>query len=57
MTKKQIIRREIFYFISGLFVLLAGLEIIWPHIVLAYFNLNWLAVLWFLAGLYILIKR
>jgi len=56
MTREQIIR-EIFYFLavlSGVFILL---EIIFPNIILVYFNLNWLFLLWLACALFILIKK
>ena len=57
MTKGQVIKREIFYFISVLLGVFIILEIIWPNIILSYFNLNWLIALWLIAGLYTLIKK
>jgi len=52
-----IISREIFYFFTALIILSIGLEIIWPNIILAYFNLNYVIVLWFISGLVSLIKK
>jgi len=52
-----IISREIFYFFTALIILSIGLEIIWPNIILAYFNLNYIIVLWFASGLISLIKN
>jgi hypothetical protein len=46
-----IIRREIFYFFSVLLLVFIILEIIWPNIILAYFNLNWLLIPWLIFGL------
>lgn len=57
MSKIKIISREIFYFsflLLGAFIIL---EIIWPNIILAYFNLNWLFGLGLLAGLTSLSKK
>jgi hypothetical protein len=53
----KIIAREIFYFFSGLSLVLVFLEIISPNIVLVYFNLNYLFLLVILAGIYTLIKK
>jgi hypothetical protein len=52
-----IISREIFYFFTALIVLSIGLEIIWPNIILAYFNLNYIIVLWFVSGFISLVKN
>lgn len=53
----SLISRELFYFFSLSLAVFIVLEIIWPNIILAYFNLNILAVLWFLSGLVSLIKK
>ena len=47
----KILAREIFYFLTALLLLSFILETIFPNIILAYFNLNYLAVLWLAAGL------
>ena len=57
MDKKDIIIRESFYFLTALAAVLIGMELIWPNIVLAYFNLNYLVVIWLAAGLIMLIKK
>ncbi|MCX6797806.1 MAG: hypothetical protein NTX66_01120 [Candidatus Falkowbacteria bacterium] len=46
-----IILREIFYFSSLTLLLFIILEIIFPYIVLAYFNLNYLVALVIISGL------
>jgi hypothetical protein len=57
MAKNSLlILQEIFYWLSGVLLLAIVLEIIWPQIILVYFNLNYLAVLWFLSGFVLLIK-
>jgi hypothetical protein len=53
----SIIKREIFYFFSAAIAVFVGLEIIWPSIILAYFNLNYLLVLWLISGLILIIKK
>lgn len=50
-AKIPIIIREIFYFFSILLAVFIILEIIWPNIILAYFNLNYLLVLWLIFGI------
>lgn len=52
-----IISREIFYFFTALVVLAVFLEIIWPNIILAYLNLNYIIVLWLVSGFISLINN
>jgi hypothetical protein len=52
-----VITRELFYFVSAALALLIGLEIISPNIILAYFNLNYLVIIWLATGLFLLIKQ
>ena len=47
--------REFFYFLSALLISLIILEIIWPNIVLAYFNLNYLLIIYIIVALILLI--
>jgi len=53
----NMIIREIFYFLSIFLFVFIGLEMVWPNIILAYFNLNYLFLLCFLSGLVSLIKK
>ena len=57
MKKSSEIIRELFYFFTGLAGIFIILEIIWPNIILAYFNFNYLIILWFVTGLIMLIKN
>lgn len=57
MSKKDFIIQELFYFFTILLGIFIILEIIWPNIILAYFNLNYLIILWFIAGLMALTKN
>jgi len=52
-----IISREIFYFSSVLLLAFIILEIIWPNIILSYFNLNYLLVFAAVTGSVCLIKK
>lgn len=52
-----LISREIFYFFSVALALFIIMEMIWPNIILAYFNLNYLLVLWLISGIISLIKK
>lgn len=47
--------REFFYFLNLLLVALISLEIISPNIVLAYFNLNYLFIVYLIIALILLI--
>lgn len=49
--------REIFYFLVCLWLIFILLEIIFPSIILAYFNINYLLMLILLFGLALLIKK
>ena len=46
---------ELFYCLTGAIILAAGLEIIWPGLVLAYLNLNYLLLVWLIIGIIILL--
>lgn len=41
----QIIK-EIFYILTVAIVVFFGLELVWPDLILAYFNTNWLLLAW-----------
>ncbi|MCU0679893.1 MAG: hypothetical protein MUF50_01125 [Planctomycetes bacterium] len=47
-----LISRELFFFSSLAWLIFFILEVIWPQIVLAYFNLNYLLLLCLLSGLF-----
>jgi hypothetical protein len=44
------IGREIFYFLTAVLVAGVLMEWLWPDIILAYFNLNYLLILWLASG-------
>jgi len=50
----SVIIRELFYFFTIVAVCSFVLEIIWPNIILAYFNLNYLLIIWLISGLIVL---
>jgi hypothetical protein len=52
-----IISEEVFYWLSAALTLFIAMEIIWPNIILAYFNLNWLLALWSISAVVLLIKK
>lgn len=47
--------RELLYFLSALMIVFIILEIIWPNIILAYFNLNYLVIVFIIIALILLI--
>jgi len=49
--------RGIFYWLSAMLGVFIVMEIIWPNIILAYFNLNWLVLGVLVFGLASLIKK
>lgn len=53
---RGIMKREIFYWLTTALVIFIGLEILAPRMILAYFNLNWLILLWLVSGLVLLKK-
>jgi len=46
--KTKIIIQETFYFLSAALIIFSLMEIFRPRIVLAYLNLNWLFLFWFI---------
>lgn len=54
---RGLVIRELFYFFTVLAAVFAIMEIIWPNIILAYFNLNYLLILWFASGLVLLFRK
>lgn len=52
--KMRIIIEELFCFIGSAMIVFFGMELLWPRIVLAYFNYTWLILVWLLAGIILL---
>ncbi|MCK5416750.1 hypothetical protein KAI92_04975 [Candidatus Parcubacteria bacterium] len=48
------ILKEVFYALSGSIVVFGLMEIFWSKLVLAYFNINWVLLLWLFNGILIL---
>jgi hypothetical protein len=48
--------KELFYTVTILLAVLTGLELAWPGLILAYFNLNWLLLFWLFLGILIILK-
>ncbi len=49
--------KELFYALTGALVIFCALELVWPGIVLAYVNINWLLIFWLIVGIVILSRR
>lgn len=49
--------QEIFYLFSAAGLIFIALEVFWPGLVLAYFNLNWLLPFWLTAGIMVLFLK
>lgn len=57
MNKSFIAIREFFYVLTGSLVIFSLLELVWPGIVLAYINLNWVLILWLFAAILVLLIK
>lgn len=57
MIKKNILAREIFYFLAITLLMSFLLEVIFPDIIQAYFNLNILLLLFILSIFYLLLTN
>lgn len=51
-----VIFKELFYALTVSLVVFLFLEIIWPGVVLAYININWVLIFWFAIGIVLLLK-
>lgn len=56
-SRGYLILTEIFYALTGALVIFTALEIFQPRLVLNYFNINYLVVLWLIAGAWIIFRR
>jgi hypothetical protein len=43
--------RELFYILTVALSILVGLELVWPNLILVYFNINWLLLAWIFVGI------
>jgi len=55
MRNINLIFKELFYVLTGALVIFVVLELVWPNIVLAYLNLNWVLLSWLFTGIIILL--
>lgn len=47
--------KELFYTLTGAVLIFVIMEILWPGIVLAYININWVLIFWLVVGIVILV--
>jgi len=55
MRNIYLILKELFYTLTGTLAVFIILELIWPNIVLAYLNLNWVLLSWLFIGIIVLV--
>lgn len=55
--KKLIFAEELFYFLSALLFIFVIMELVFPRIILVYFNINILLILVVVSGINLLIKE
>ena len=55
MKNTYLILKELFYVLTGALVIFVALELVWPDIILAYINLNWILLIWLFIAIIILI--
>ncbi len=57
MDNLRIYLYEFFYVLAGAIAIFVLLEIVWPGVVLAYVNINWVLILWLIDGIFILLAN
>lgn len=57
MTNNKLLVRELYYFLTVTLVLLIILELSWPGLILAYFNINLILIFWLIVGILLLITK
>ena len=53
--KLKILIQELFYFLSVSLAIFFLMELVWPRVVLAYFNLNYLLLAWLIIGIILIV--
>lgn len=51
----KILIEELFYVLTAALVIFILMELLWPGIILAYINLNWVLILWLIIGIVVII--
>ncbi len=57
MDNLRIYLYEFFYVLAGAIAIFVLLEIVWPGVVLAHVNINWVLILWLIDGIFILLAN
>ncbi|RLC39146.1 hypothetical protein DRH27_00400 [Candidatus Falkowbacteria bacterium] len=47
--------KELFYVLTGALIIFSAFELLRPGIVLAYINISWMLIFWFIIGIVIVI--
>lgn len=53
----KIFLQELFYVLTGALIIFSALELIHSGLVLAYININWVLIFWFLTGIVIVVFK
>lgn len=53
----NIIIKELFYVFTEALMIFCVSEIIWPGIVLAYININWVLIIWLIVSIIIIVRN
>lgn len=48
------ITKELFYTLTVALVIFCAFELVWPGIVLAYININWVLIFWLIVGIVVI---
>lgn len=57
INKINFILKEVFYVLSGAVFLFVLMEVLKPKIILAYFNLNYLLIVWIFLAIVVVIRN
>lgn len=47
--------KEIFYVLTGTLSVFVLMELVWPGVVLAYININWVLIIWLIVSIIIIV--
>jgi hypothetical protein len=57
MRLYKLITQELFYILSTAVLIFIIIELLWPRLILAYFNVAYLLILWFINGILLLVIK
>ncbi len=57
INKKDLILKEVFYVLNGAVFLFVLMEVLKPKIILAYFNLNYLLIVWIFLAIVVVVRN